>query len=368
LNRLIALDMPANEAFVESVFATWESGDAVFPVDQRLPSNARKSIVAAMGAARVIDSTGDVVNLSEGLPVELGDALVIATSGSTGEPKGVVHSHVSIAASAQASNKRLGTTTRDHWLACLPVSHIGGFSVITRARAAGCQLSIHDSFDSDAVEHAARSGATMTSLVSTALTRVDASLFRKILLGAGPAPQNLPVNIVKTYGMTETGSGVAYDGVALDGVEIRVDESGEIFVRGAMLLRCYRDGTDPKSAGGWLATNDIGSYVSGVLRVDGRRGDLIITGGENVWPVQVEASIATHPSVSEVCVRGVADETWGNRVVAWIVTKQDTAITLAETREWVKQTLPAFCAPQEIRRLEKLPRTSIGKIDTGKLR
>lgn len=353
---------------MKSVFATWESGDAVFPVDQRLPSHSRKSIVAAMGAARVIDSTGDVVNLSEGLPVELGDALVIATSGSTGEPKGVVHTHASIAASAQASNKRLGTTTRDHWLACLPVSHIGGFSVITRARAAGCQLSIHDSFDSDAVEHAARSGATMTSLVSTALTRVDASLFRKILLGAGPAPQNLPANIVKTYGMTETGSGVAYDGVALDGVEIRVDESGEIFVRGAMLLRCYRDGTDPKSAGGWLATNDIGSYVSGVLRVDGRRGDLIITGGENVWPVQVEASIATHPSVSEVCVRGVADETWGHRVVAWIVTKQDTAITLAETREWVKQTLPAFCAPQEIRRLEKLPRTSIGKIDIGKLR
>jgi len=360
--------MPANEAFVETVLATWDSGDAVFPVDQRLPSHSRKSIVAAMGAARVVDSTGDVVNLSNELPVEPGDALVIATSGSTGEPKGVVHTHTSIAASAQASNKRLGTTTRDHWLACLPVSHIGGFSVITRARAAGCQLSIHDSFDSDVVMHAARSGATMTSLVSTALARVDASLFRKILLGAGPAPQNLPPNVVKTYGMTETGSGVAYDGVALDGVELRVDESGEIFVRGAMLLRCYRDGTDPKSVDGWLATNDLGSYINGVLRVDGRRGDLIITGGENVWPVQVEATIATHPSVSEVCVRGVADETWGHRVVAWIVTKQDTSITLEETRAWVKQTLPAFCAPHEIRLLGKLPRTAIGKIDTTKLR
>ena len=360
--------MPANEAFVETVLATWDSGDAVFPVDQRLPGHSRKSIVAAMGSARVVDSTGDVVNLSNQLPVEPGDALIIATSGSTGEPKGVVHTHTSIASSAQATNKRLGTTTRDHWLACLPVSHIGGFSVITRARAAGCQLSIHDSFDNDAVEHAARSGATMTSLVSTALTRVDASLFRKILLGAGPAPQNLPPNVVKTYGMTETGSGVAYDGVALDGVELRVDESGEIFVRGAMLLRCYRDGTDPKSADGWLATNDLGSYENGVLRVDGRRGDLIITGGENVWPAQVEATIAAHPSVSEVCVRGVVDETWGHRVVAWIVPKQDTSITLDETRAWVKQTLPAFCAPHEIRLLENLPRTTIGKIDASILR
>lgn len=368
MNRLIALDMPANEAFVEAVFATWDNGDAVFPVDQRLPSISRKSIVEAMGAAQVVGSTGETVSLRGGLPVEQGDALVIATSGSTGEPKGVVHTHASIAASAQASNGRLGTTTMDHWLACLPVSHIGGFSVITRARAAGCRLSIHDSFDSEGVENAARSGATMTSLVSTALARVDTSLFRKVLLGGGAAPQDLPTNIVKTYGMTETGSGVAYDGVALDGVELHVDESGEIFVRGAMLLRCYRDGTNPKSVDGWLATSDNGSYVNGVLRVDGRLGDLIISGGENVWPVRVEAAIATHASVSEVCVRGVADETWGHRVVAWIVTKQDASITLAEAREWVKQTLPAFCAPHEIRLLEKFKRTTIGKIDTTDLR
>ena len=360
--------MPASEAFVESVFSAWESGDAVFPVDQRLPRQSRQSIVAEMGAAKVIDASGDATTLRTARPIEPGDALVIATSGSTGEPKGVVHTHASIAASAQASNLRLATTRHDHWLACLPVSHIGGFSVITRARLAGCQLSIHGSFDARAAQIAARNGATMTSLVNTALARIDASLFRKILLGAGPAPKELPANIVKTYGMTETGSGVVYDGVALDGVEIRVDAEKEIFVRGAMLLRCYRDGIDPKTVDGWLATNDLGSYADGILRVSGRRGDLIITGGENVWPAQVEAAIAAHPSVSEVCVRGVADEAWGQRVVAWIVTKQDAAITLEATREWVKQTLPSFCAPHEIRLLEKLPRTSVGKIDTAKLR
>ena len=98
--------------------------------------------------------------------------------------------------------------------------------------------------------------------------------------------------------MTETGSGVVYDGVPLDGLEVRVDPDGEIQLRGPMLLRAYRDGEDPKDADGWLATGDLGAVVGGLLEVHGRRGDLIITGGENVWPDAVEARLALHPAVS----------------------------------------------------------------------
>lgn len=363
MNRLIALDMRPSDSFVSALFKAWDDGDAVLPVDQRLPIVARRSLLEAMGVAIVRDEQGTESTISNSRPIVSGDALVIATSGSTGQPKGVVHTHKSLAASARASNSRLGTTAADHWLACLPLSHIGGFAVITRARMAGCELSIHNSFDAQAVDSAARNGATMTSLVSTALARVDSSRFRKILLGAGPAPQGLPANIVKTYGMTETGSGVAYDGIALDGVEIRIGVDDEIFVRGEMLLRCYRDDHDPKDNSGWLPTNDIGSLIDGQLRVSGRRGDLIITGGENVWPLQVEAAIMENPKISEVCVRGVADEKWGQRVVAWLAPRNDETISLAEIRDWVKATLPAYCAPHEIRQVKVLPRTTIGKID-----
>ena len=119
--------MPANEAFVTAVFATWESGDAVFPVDQRLPRNSRQSIVAAMGAALVIDSAGDVVNLSGEVPVEPGDALVIATSGSTGEPKGVLLSHHNISATIDAIDQVVQIEDRDVVLGVVPIFHSLGF-------------------------------------------------------------------------------------------------------------------------------------------------------------------------------------------------------------------------------------------------
>ena len=120
--------------------------------------------------------------------------------------------------------------------------------------------------------------------------------------------------------MTETGSGVVYDGVPLDGVEVRIDGDAEVWLRGPMLLRGYRDGTRPFDADGWLPTGDLGRWLDdGRLHVDGRRGDLIITGGENVWPEAVEAILSAHPAVAEAMVRGVADDEWGQVVEAVIV-------------------------------------------------
>ena len=142
------------------------------------------------------------------------------------------------------------------------------------------------------------SDATLVSLVATALRRIDPTRFRTIVLGGAPPPDDLADNVVVTYGMTETGSGVVYDGVPLDGVELRVAADGEIHVRGPMLLRAYRyaDGDRDPRVDGWLATGDLGAWLpDGRLRVDGRRADLIISGGENVWPEPVEAAIRRHP-------------------------------------------------------------------------
>ena len=235
--------------------------------------------------------------------------------------------HDAVRASAIATSERLGVTDGDRWLACLPLAHVGGLSVVTRALHTGTDLTVLPRFDVETVEAAAHDGATLVSLVSTALGRIDASLFRTIVLGGSAPPSDRPANTVTTYGMTETGSGVVYDGVPLDGVEVRIDDDGEIHLRGPMLLRGYRDGRDPLVAidgvGGWLATGDLGRWLpDGRLHVDGRRGDLIITGGENVWPDAVERALRTDPRVADVAVTGTADPEWGQIVTAYVVAER----------------------------------------------
>jgi len=338
--RLVALDVPGGPGFVDELQRIWDRGDAAFPVDQRLPAAAKREVCAAM---RV------------GEPVEPGDALVVATSGSTGVPKGVVLTHAAVAASAAATSARLGVTPDDHWLACLPLNHVGGLSVITKALHAGTRLTVLPGFDAAAVM---ASGATLVSLVATALTRVDPAAFRVIVLGGSRPPADRPANTVTTYGLTETGSGVVYDRRPLDGVELRIVD-GEVQVRGPMLLRCYRDGRDPKTPDGWLPTGDLGEIgPDGLLSVHGRADELIITGGENVWPEPVEAVLRTVPGVVDVAVAGTADPEWGQVVTAHVVGD----VTLDALRAAVKQQLPAFYAPKLVVRHDSLPRTSLGKL------
>ncbi len=344
MNRLVAIDLPGGPGFVDRLQQAWEAGDAAFAVDQRLPAAAKRELCAAM---RVGDE------------VESGDALVVATSGSTGAPKGVVLTHDAVAASARATSDRLGVRGDDHWLACLPLSHVGGLSVVTRALHTGTPLTVLPGFDATAVE---QSGATLVSLVATALTRIDPARFRTIVLGGSRPPADRPANCVTTYGMTETGSGVVYDGVPLDGVEIDIASDGEIRLRAPMLLRCYRDGTSPVDAEGWFATGDLGEWLpDGRLHVAGRRGDLIITGGENVWPEAVEAVLADHPAVDDVMVRGVEDGEWGQLVEAVVVPAGDPP-SLDSLRAHVKQTHPAFMAPRRLVVVDALPRTALGKL------
>jgi O-succinylbenzoic acid--CoA ligase len=342
--RLVAIDQAGGPGFVDELRRIWDAGDAAFPVDQRLPPAAKQVLLRAMGV---------------GEPVESGDALVVATSGSTGEPKGVVLTHDAVAASARATSERLAVTDDDHWLACLPLSHVGGLSVVTRALHTGTRLTVLPGFDADAV---GSSDATLVSLVATTLPRVDAARFRVIVLGGSRPPEHRPANSVTTYGMTETSSGVVYDGVPLDGVEVRIDADEQILLRGPMLLRCYRDGSMPLDAEGWLPTGDLGCWLDdGRLHVDGRRGDLIITGGENVWPEAVEAALADHPDVSEVMVRGVDDPEWG-QIVEAVIVPVDAAPTLESIRAHVKERHPAFMAPRRVEIVSSLPRTSLGKL------
>ncbi|MGH9294618.1 MAG: class I adenylate-forming enzyme family protein, partial [Acidimicrobiales bacterium] len=180
------------------------------------------------------------------------------------------------------------------------------------------------------------------------------------------------------YGMTETGSGVVYDGIPLEGVEVRV-EAGEIRLRAPMLLRCYRDDTDPKDAAGWFHTGDAGAVgADGILSVHGRIEEVVVSGGEKIWPGAVERVLATHPAVAEVAVAGRPDPEWGERVVAYVVLRQGEVAAswrdeparralLAEMRELVASELAPYAAPGELVLVASLPRTALGKVRRGEL-
>jgi len=363
MRELVAVALTGPE-FVAALRRAWDSGDAVLPLDPRLPPAAVKATIDALAPSRLVDARGETSTLTGGHTVEDGDALVVPTSGSTGVPKGVVHTHDSVKASALATSGALGVDpVSDRWLCCLPVSHIAGLSVITRALTLGVDLEVHHGFDADAVVDAARRGATLTTVVPTALARFEPALFRAIVVGGSAPPALIPPNCRISYGLTETGSAVAYDGYALAGVELR-SLDGEVLVRGPMLLRGYRDGTTPVDAEGWLHTDDAGVvHPDGRLEVHGRRGDLIITGGENVWPTPIERVLHDLPSVAEVAIVGRPDDQWGQVVTALVVpTDRDSPPTLDELKALLRETLPAYCAPRRLELVDSLPRTLIGKV------
>lgn len=367
MKKLVALDLPGGPDFRAELERAWADGDAVFPVDRRLPPEAAAGVMRSLGAGVLVSSEGRFPT-AYGRPVEPGDALVVTTSGTGGVPRGVVLTHDAVKAGAVATSTRLGVDPEsDRWLACLPLSHVGGLGVVTRAVVTGTDIEIHDGFDPAAVADAAARGATLVSLVETALRRIDPSRFRKVLVGGAEIRGELPHNAVATYGMTESGGGVVYDGKPLDGAEVRI-RNGEILLRGPTLLRAYRDGEDPKDADGWFATGDLGHWEGDRLVVDGRIGEVIVTGGEKVLPGPVEDVLAGAAGVREVAVVGRPDPEWGETVTA-VVVPDDPAEPprLEDLREIVREVFPAYAAPRAVEIVDHLPRTSLGKIRRGEL-
>jgi O-succinylbenzoic acid--CoA ligase len=362
VRELVAIDMPAGDAFVNVLRKVWDSGDAVLPIDQRLPEVARKNLITQFKVSSLIGADGLRVKVAPGEPVDEGDALVVATSGSTGEPKGVVHTHGSIKAAVANTGARLGCSAADHWLACISLAHVGGLSVVLRALHFGSQLTIESRADKATIESAVKNGANMTSLVPTILHSVDVSNFKTVLVGGAHTPTNLPSNAISTYGLTETFGGVVYNGEPIDGVEIRIGTDSAIEIRCDSLLRTYRNGIDPKNSEGWLHTGDLGEFKDGKLTVLGRKDDLIKTGGYKVWPITVEDSLRKHEVVADVVVAGTPDEKWGQTVTAWVVLRSDTrSLRLEDLSKHVRLTLPDYCAPKKVFIVDEIPRSSLGK-------
>ncbi|MEY3615429.1 MAG: 2-succinylbenzoate--CoA ligase [Actinomycetota bacterium] len=365
--RLVALDLPVAQPLLDAIKQAWDDGDAVLPLDQRMLPAARQRMASELGAHCITTNEGvlPLPGSEEVAPLADGDALVIATSGSTGKPKGVVHTHRSLAAHAAMVGERLALNHDHHWWLCLPAAHIGGFGVIARAWAHQARITTAEHVDDRSITAALADGATHTSVVPTMLKRFSFEQWQRVLVG-GARSDTVPSNAISTYGLTETGGGVVYDGRPLSDVKVRIRD-GRIHLHAPSLARTYRH-APLALVDNWLDTGDIGELIDGQLRVDGRSDDVINSGGNKIWPQVVEQRLREHPLVADAVVRGIEDAEWGAIVCAWVQPVSPTqSPTLDALRGHVKETLAAYCAPRKLIMVNHIPRNALGKIISADL-
>ena len=333
---------------------------------------------------------------------------VLYTSGTSGRAKGACLSRANFLASAEAAMERLGPVVAERWLACMPLFHVGGLSILMRSVRFGGPVRLLPRFDAAEVSEALDDGdIAAVSLVPTMLSRLLAyrgtrpapSELKAVLLGGAAAPPELMARalaagypVCPTYGLTEACSQVAtaapppagasraepmrpLQGTELrivhDGREVPPGTPGEILVRGPTVMRGYlfdQPATAKALQGGWLHTGDIGCLdEEGGLRVLDRRDDLIVSGGENVYPAEIEAVLLECPGVEEAGVAGVADDDLGARVVAWIVAAPGTVPDVAGLQWYCRGRLAGFKRPREFRFVAALPRNAAGKLQRRRL-
>jgi O-succinylbenzoic acid--CoA ligase len=363
------------------------SGPAILPLDPELPAAALARTLEALAPSQLLTEEG-TRSLRPGpggqgaAGVADDTAVVIATSGSTGVPKGVELSAAALRASATASLRRIGAGPGDRWLCCLPTFHIAGLGILVRSLVSGTEPVITAKADPAVI---AGRGCAHVSLVPTQLRRlllagVRPGPVRTVLLGGAAAGGELLTAargagwpVVTTYGMSETCGGCVYDGVPLDGVSAVPGPDGRILVSGPVLFSRYRlepGLTAEALADGTFRTGDLG-YLGpdGRLVIRGRADGVINTGGEKVVPGEVEAVLGTSPQVADVVVVGVPDAEWGEQVAAFVVaTDPAQPPELGQLRAIVRQALSASAAPKKVFVMPVFPLLPSGKPDRAALR
>jgi len=364
------------------------TGPAILPLDPGLPPARLAALLDAFAPSVIESAEGPeryATARSAASPppgVGAGTALVIATSGSTGQPKGTELSGAALVASARASLRRIGAGPGERWLCCLPTFHIAGIQVLVRSLLAGADPVVVDRLEPGAL---AASGCAHAAVVPTQLRRIvdagdDLTSAKTILLGGAAAPAGLVDaaraaggRIVTTYGMSETSGGCVYEGVPLDDVSVEIGPDGQIRIAGPVLFSGYRlrpDLTAEVRDGRWFITSDIGSIgPAGQLQVRGRADDVINTGGEKVVAAEVEAALVTCEGVREAAVVGRPDPEWGELVTAVIVPADPSAPPLlADIRAHVRARMPAHAAPAALLLVPEMPMLRSGKPDRAELR
>ena len=382
-----ALTMHPGREQVVLIHALMKLGAILLPLSPRLTEAERADILSRhQVAVDLSDAAGQLTQTEADLPL-LGEHSLdelhcrILTSGSAGPAKTVALTYGNHLWSAVGSAFNIGVMPEDRWLCCVPLSHIAGMSIVMRSVIYGTGLVLHDSFDTDRVASSLEGdGITLVSLVPTMLGRLlaaDAPLERPraILVGGGPVPPEMlgealgrGATVIQTYGLTEACSQVTTlapadaerklgsAGRPLLTTHLRISD-GEILVQGPTVAPGCTD------SDGWLHTGDLGRIDDeGFLYVEDRIDDMIVTGGENVVPAEVEKTLMTHPEVLDAGVVGREDPEWQQAVTAVVVLRDHDAATPEDLRRHCAQTLASYKVPKRIEVASALPRTPSGKL------
>ena len=360
------------------------TGPAILPLDPALPRARLAALLDAFAPSAVETAQGPerYVRAGPGRAPAPGvgpdAALVVATSGSTGPPKGTELTAAALLASARASLRRIGAAPGERWLCCLPVTHVAGLQVLVRSLQSGTEPTVAAAASVPALSE---SGCSHLSVVPTQLARLleadggaaALAAFSSVLVGGAAPPAGLleraraaGVRVVTTYGMSETCGGCVYDGVPLEGVSVRADSAGLLRISGPVLMNRYHGGPD---LGAEFVTSDLGYLRDGRVVVRGRADDVINTGGYKVVPGEVADVLASCPGVREVVVVGRPDPEWGERVIA-VVVPDDPADPpgLELLRIHVRGRLPRYACPSEVVLTQAIPVLASGKPDLASLK
>jgi o-succinylbenzoate---CoA ligase len=356
--KLVALDLELSPSMYVSLTRLVESRTAFCVLDQRISPELKKKQTQLLGATHVLTAEGEI-NLHQGTEVDKEIGLVMLTSGSSGEPKVAELSWDALMASARITSQALSLDVPSVWVPALPANHIGGLAVLLRSA-----LGFADLFWTSDISSAPDKGATHISVVQAQAVRTDLSGYQRVLLGGAKPPAQMAPNMIATWGMTETGSGIVYDGLALPEVEV-VALDGELLVRSPTLFTQYRGSPRPEILGpdgrsDWFPTGDGGRVIDGVVEVFGRLGSVITTGGEKVWPEQLELALQAFPGISQIGLCGIEDEKWGQAIVAIVVTTHP--ILLEELADYAESQAGPWAKPKHLVVVDGLPRTSNGKL------
>jgi O-succinylbenzoic acid--CoA ligase len=388
----VALTMHPRREQVVLVHALMKVGAVLLPLAPRLSPAEHAAIIAAEEASVDLLDPGELTQTEADMPLlgehDMDDVAVrLMTSGSSGAPHPVGLSYGNFLWSAVGSAFNIGVDPRDRWLCCLPLSHISGLGIVMRSVIYGTTAVIHDGFDVDRVAAAlAEDEITVVSLVATMLDRLleagaELSGPRAILVGGGPVPEEpleeaiaRGATVVQTYGLTEACSQVTTlapedarrklgsAGRPLLTTHLRIQD-GEILIQGPTVAPGRAD------PDGWLHTGDLGRIdEEGFLYVEDRIDDMIVSGGENVVPAEVEQVLLRHPEVADAAVVGREDPEWQQAVTAIVVLADGSDATPDELRRHCAESLAGFKVPKRVELASALPRTPSGKLMRRALR